>query len=199
MKPLALPAGGFVMPGRIYGMSKEVETRDEPGKLVSSPALNKKLLRNARKSIGEIAEETGLPAEEVAERMSNLLAERNWRDDLMEERLLLIEMGQLIEDIRERMREASTDEDYGSMARAQLSAIKLTMDQITKRRKALDGELASVTMAQARLMGEAIKIAMERAVLTLEQQFPEINGEAVRVAFEDALPGAMAVVDARTE
>ena len=187
------------MPGRIYGMSKEVETRDEPGKLVSSPALNKKLLRNARKSIREIAEETGLPAEEVAERMSNLLAERNWRDDLMEERLLLIEMGQLIEDIRERMREASTDEDYGSMARAQLSAIKLTMDQITKRRKALDGELASVTMAQARLMGEAIKIAMERAVLTLEQQFPEINGEAVRVAFEDALPGAMAVVDARTE
>ena len=75
-------------------IERNAESGIEP--LVDSPALNKLLLRNARKSFNEISQITGIPVGEVAERLTNLLDNRTWRDDLMEEKLLLAEVGMLV-------------------------------------------------------------------------------------------------------
>lgn len=168
--------------------------------LAESPALNKLLLRNARKSNVEIAEATGIPVGEVAERLTTLLNNPSWRDDLMEEKLLLAEIGMLVNDIRDRMaRRNVEDEGWASMARVQLQAIKTLIEQMEKRRKAVDGKLALVTLGQAQLMAEAIKIAQERAVLNIEKKYPELDSEIIYAEFNDALPKAIEFLESRAD
>lgn len=168
--------------------------------LVDSPALNKLLLRNARKSFNEIAAITGIKAEEVAERLTALLDNRTWRDDLMEEKLLLAEVGMLVDDIRTRMSRFNVeDEGWASMARVQLQAIKTLMEQMAQRRKDVDGKLSLVTMLQAQLMAEAIRIAQERAVLNIERKYPDMDPNIIYVEFEEALPEAIAYLEARAD
>lgn len=176
------------------------DTSTELVPLADSPALNKKLLKNARKSFKEISELTGIPVEEVAERLSTLLDNRSWRDDLMEEKLLLAEVGMLVDDIRERMSRFNVDDEgWASMARVQLTAIKVLMEQMAQRRKDVDGKLSLVTMMQARLMAEAIKIAQERAVLNIERKYPNFDPDIIYAEFEEALPEAIAYLESRAK
>lgn len=163
--------------------------------LIDSPALNKKLLKNARQPINVIAERTGLPAGEVAERLMLLLDATNWRDDLLEEKLLLYELQVLTEDIRARMKTASTDEDYGSMARAQLASIKLMLDQLDKRRKLIDGDLATLTQAEAKIVASAFEVAMEMTVQRLLTEHPGWDAEVIRTTMTEVLPFAVAAVE----
>lgn len=160
--------------------------------LEESPALNKLLLRHARKSPNEIEVLTGIPANEVAERLTELLDNRDYRDDLMEERLLLAEVAMLVDDIRTRMNRFSVeDEGWASMARVQLQAIKTMLEQLDKRRKAVDGKLSALTQQQALLMAEAIRLSQERAVLNIQRKYPELDPEVIYAEFEEALPGAI--------
>jgi hypothetical protein len=168
--------------------------------LEDSPVLNKMLLKNARKSPAEIEKLTGIPASEVAERLMSLLDNRSWRDDLMEEKLLLLDVSMLIDDIRERMsRFGVEDEGWASMARVQLQSIKTILEQMDKRRKAVDGQLALVTMLQAQLMAEAIKLAQERAILNIRLKYPELDTEIIYAEFEEALPLAIEYLEARAD
>jgi hypothetical protein len=176
------------------------ETSKDLTPLVESPAVNRLLLRNARKSFREISEITGIPVEEVAERLTLLLDNTDMRDDLYEEKLLLAEVGMLINDIRDRMsRTKVEDEGWASMARVQLQAIKTLMEQLDKRRKAVDGKLSMLSMAQAQLMAEAIRIAQERAILNIRQKYPEMDAEIIYTEFEDALPQAIEFLEARAD
>lgn len=170
--------------------SNAIEQGLEP--LADSPALNRMLLRKARNTLNDIAQQTGLPVGEVAERLTELLDNTGWRDDLMEEKLLLAEVGLLVDDIRARMtRTDMDDEAWASMARVQLAAVKTLMEQLDKRRKAVDGQLALVTTMQAQLFAEAIKIAQERAILNIERKYPDLNVDIIYEEFEAALPHAI--------
>lgn len=160
--------------------------------LEESKALNKLLLRNARQSPKVIEQKTGIPADEVAERLTALLNNPDWRDDLMEEKLLLAEVAMLVEDIRNRMdRHGMDDEAWASMARVQLASIRTLLEQVEKRRKAIDGQLSVLTLQQAQLFAEAIRIAKERAVLSIQKEYPELDPERIHAAFEDELPRAI--------
>ena len=166
--------------------------------LEESPELNKLLLRHARKSANMVQKLTGIPAAEVAERLTALLDTPSWRDDLMEEKLLLAEISMLVDDIRERMsRYGVEDEGWASMARVQLQAIKTIMEQMDKRRKAVDGQLKIVTQMQAQLMGEAIRIAQERAILNIQKKYPELDVEIIYAEFEEELPHAIKFLEDR--
>lgn len=168
--------------------------------LEDSPALNKLMLRHARMSFNEISAKTGIPATEVAERLTNLLEDRSWRDDLQEEKLLLVEIGMLVDDIRTRMSRFNVeDEGWASMARVQLQAIKTILEQMDKRRKAVDGQLSLITKMQAQLMAEAIKIAQERAILNIQKKYPELDVEIIYAEFEEELPKAIAYLEARAD
>ena len=171
-------------------MTEEMTTELEP--LKESAALNKLLLRNARQSNVVISQRTGIPVEEVAERLEALLNNPDWRNDLMEEKLLLAEVSMLVDDIRERMSRYNVeDEGWASMARVQLAAIRTMLEQLDKRRKAVNGELALVTRMQAELFAQAIRLAQERAVLNIQKKYPELDGEIIYAEFEEALPGAI--------
>lgn len=172
----------------------EIEMYEPAGEvaLVDSPELNKLLLRNARKSSNSIQAITGIPAAEVAERLTALLDTPSWRDDLMEEKLILAEIGLLVDDIREKMTQYSVeDEGWASMARVQLAAFKTMLDQLNTRRKAIDGQLAVVSQQQAHLFAQAIKLAQERAVFNIEKKYPDLDTEIIYQEFQAALPAAI--------
>ena len=166
--------------------------------LEASPALNRMLLKHARKSPNEIQKLTGIPAAEVAERLTELLDDKGWRDDLMEEKLLLSDVATLVDDIRERIARALVeDEGWASMARVQLQAIKTLLEQLDKRRKAVDGKLSLVTMLQAQLMANAIKVAQDKAIRRIQEKFPDLDTDIIYAEFDEALPEAIALLEGR--
>jgi len=165
--------------------------------LVSSPELDRLLLRHARKSPAEIEAKTGIPANEVAERLSILLDQRNWRDDLMEERLLIMEATDLIRDLQARMRTAE-NEDFVALARVLTTNVKMLLDQIERRRKNIDADLQRVTVAQAQLMADAINLAAEMAVNELALMYPDVPSTTIREVFEASIPEAVKQLEAKT-
>lgn len=166
--------------------------------LVSSPQLDRRLLRNARKSATEIEEITGIPAGEVAERLSLLLDQYTYRDDLVEEKLLLVELGDLVYDLRERMSSAEDTEEYVALARVLTTNVRTMLDQIERRRKAVDVDLSKINESQAKLMAMAFSVASEKAELNLRLMYPEVPQEAVHSALQDALGDAMMMIEGAT-
>ena len=75
-------------------------------------ALDELLIQNARKSPEQIEAATGVPAAEAMERLALILRTRDWMSERMEERLLMIEMGDLIDDVKKRL--ANVSEQYYS-------------------------------------------------------------------------------------
>jgi len=168
-------------------------------KLVESPTINRLLLKNARKPYAEIARLTGVPVGEVAERLEVLLTSPDVRTDLMEERLLLEEVAILVDDIRERMARTNVeDEGWASMARVQLQALKTMLEQLDKRRKAVDGKLATISMEQAQLFAAAIQLTKERAIFEIEKKYPSTDVEIIHAEFDLALPGAIEYLESKT-
>lgn len=163
--------------------------------LEKSIVLDRKLLRNARRSYNELALITGLDPEEAAERLNALLDQSVIRDDLLHEKLLLFELGELIESTRERMDGATKDEDFGGMVRAAVSGIKLTLEQIDKRRKAIDGQLAKLSDEQAKQVAAVFSVAIELVIAELKKELPEQDEEVIRVTFERVLPDAIDKVE----
>lgn len=181
---------------------RELEAAVESGDLEplkDSPALNRLLLKNARKSHAEIARLTGLSPEEVSERLTTLLDNRSWRDDLMEEKLLLAEMGMFMEDVRDRMNRAMIDDEaWASMARVHLAALKTSLEQLEKRRKAISGDLAVLTMEQARYFAEAIKLNNQLTAENLALKYG-VTEEEVYAEWEETFPLAVEMLEARAD
>lgn len=167
----------------------------EDESLADSPALNRLLLRNARKSFSDIAAATGIPVGEVAERLSTLLDNTSWRDDLMEEKLLLAEMSLLMDDVRERMNRTGTeDEAWASMARVALATIKTQLEQLNTRRKVLDGKLSALTLIQAQMFAEAIKLNNQLTIEALAVKYG-IAEQEVYAEWEENFPKAVAYLE----
>ena len=114
-------------------MANEVE-------VLSRNAVTEKLLAHARKSLNEIHEITGLPVEELAERYSALFEERGWMTERQEERLLLIELGDVIADAKSKLKTAQI-EDYASVARVVLQGMTLMANRMDARKKLVDDDI----------------------------------------------------------
>ena len=164
--------------------------------LVESGSLNRLLIRNARKSPKEISALTGIDAKEVTERLGNLLGDRMWRDERMEERLLLAEAALGIEDLRAKMdSEDVSHADYATLSRVLLQHHKTLIERMDKNAKIAEGELAKINRAQAALMVGAIQLAMERASFELEKRYPEVDSYEIMQVFEAELPIAVAHIE----
>lgn len=166
--------------------------------LVSSPELNRRLIRLARRSPNEIEALTGIPAGEVLERLSTLFDSRTWRDDLQEERLILMEYGDLLEDVKDRLDKAKSEEGFASIARVAMTGLKDLMDRLEKRRAANTADMEKVNRAQAKLMGEAISLAMSGAAAELATRHPDIELEEIDGVFMEALPLAVDRIEKST-
>ena len=168
--------------------------------LIDSPAMNRLLLKNARKSPAQISQITGIPVGEVAERLEKLLNSTSLRDDLMEEKLLLAEIAMQVEDIRERTsRIGIDDEAWASMQRVQLAATKTMLDQLDKRRKAVDGKLSLLSFEQAKLFAETINTAHTIMMQALAVKYPDLDPEIIYAEWSEALPVAIQQLENQVE
>lgn len=159
--------------------------------LVSSPELNRKLIRLGRRSGNEIEALTGIPAAEALERLAVLMDTRTWRTDLQEEALVLMEYGDLLEDVKTRLDSAKSEEGYASIARVVLTALKDLMTRLEKRRAGNQADMERVNQAQAKLMIDAINLSMEKASFELQKRYPEVDLGELNQIFHDALPEAV--------
>jgi hypothetical protein len=118
----------------------------------------------------------------------------------MEEKLLLAEVSMLVDDIRDRMSRYNVeDEGWASMARVQLAAIRTMLEQLDKRRKAVNGQLVLVNRELANIFVTAIKMQQEIAIRNISEKYPELDPEIIYTEFEDALPEAITYIDGKTE
>lgn len=149
------------------------------------------LLQNARLSPIEIEDKTGIPADEAAARLTELLQSRDWMTDRMEERLLLIEMGDFVSEVRERQKNAS-EENFALIAGVTLRAYREIANRLDARRRLTDQDISEISAAQGRLMMEVIRLALDIAadeVVALHPEIPELR-EELQDGFQKALPRA---------
>jgi len=150
-------------------------------------ALDEKLLRNAKKSLTELSEMTGLPAKDVSERLAWLLEDRGWMTERMEERYMLIELADLAADARRRLNYAE-DKDYGGIAKVVLQGFQQMADRWDARRAMVDADIDKITAAHARLFGRSFDIALGHILDSLgvdEDDARELKLEGLRLAAEE--------------
>lgn len=163
-------------------------------------AIDEKLLANARKSIAELAELTGLADTDAAERLSRLLEDKGWMSERQDERYMLIELGDLITDARARLKSAS-DEDYAGIAKIVLGAMQQMADRWDKRKKLVEEDIEAITQANARTFSAAYAAAMDVVFQEWRQLAPDVElSEAEEYAMKrGALKAAGKVLEAKVK
>lgn len=154
--------------------------------------IDRLILQNARLSYMEISEKIGIPVGEVADRLHTLLRSRDHLSDRQEERLLIIEMDELIEEMKGRM-SASQDQFFADIAAVTLRGYDSIAKRLDARRKATETDISEITRAQGEMflaiMAEAVNLVATR----LEELHPDsewdIRGE-LEESFAYALPQA---------
>ena len=160
-----------------------VSTELEP---VKNSPLTEKLLANARKSLSDVAEITGLSVQDVSERYAILFEERGWMTERQEERLLLIELGDLLADSRAVLKDAPI-EQYASIARTVLANIKLIADRLDARRKVVDADIQQITRGQAHVFGEAFDLTLNHVVDGLMILHPDIERSEINDLVDEGM------------
>jgi len=158
-------------------------------------AMDAKLLSLARKSPDEIAELTGLDAKYVAERISELLASRDWLSDRQQERLLLEEIADLKDEVMFRMRSAD-EKDFAAVANVALRTLKLISERLDSRRKLVDADIESISQAQAKVFGKAFDLALAHVVDVLGDG---VDPDVVDATVQDGLKKAARSLEANVQ
>ncbi len=157
---------------KIQGEMKRVDDSEKKKRA----AIDEKLLRNAKKSLTELQEITGLPAKDVSERLAWLLEDRGWMTERMEERHMLIELADFVEDARARMKRAE-DKDYGTIGKVVLGGFQQMAERWDRRRQLVDADIEKITQAQARLYGRTYDVALSHIFENLKILHPEITDD----------------------
>jgi DNA-binding Lrp family transcriptional regulator len=146
-------------------------------------ALDERLLKLARRSPQEIADELGLEPAFVAQRVAELLVSRDWLSERQEERLLLVEAAAL-KDRAFSMLDGVEGSEFAQVANVVLRSLKLVAERLDARRKLVDADLDRISSAHARLFGEAFDVALNHIVGVLGA---DVEPEVVDGAVADGL------------
>lgn len=161
--------------------------------------IDRIILKNARKSYLEISEATGVPVDEVAVRLDGLLKTRDHLTERQEERLLIIEMGDLIDDMRLRMEHAK-EENYADIANVTLRGYEAIAKRLDARRKLTEVDIAEITRSQGQMFLSIMLEAIQLVVNRMEELHPDLEfdiGSEIEEAFAIALPQAQSEVNKR--
>lgn len=161
--------------------------------------IDRIILRNARKSYEEIHDATGVPVDEIAVRLDNLLTTRDHLTERQEERLLIIEMGDLIDDMKLRM-EGAKEENYADIANVTLRGYEAIAKRLDARRKLTEVDIAEITRSQGQMFLAIMLEAIQRVTNRMEELHPDIEfdiGSEIEEAFAIALPEAREEVNKR--
>ena len=155
-------------------------------------ALDQLLLQNARKSPEQIEAATGIPAAQAMERLAHILRARDWMTERMEERLLLIEMGDLIEDVKRRLANVS-EQYYSDTANVALRGYEAISKRMDARRNITEEDMAEITRVQAEMYIEAIREMIGDVIDYVAEVYPDMDVElegALSSGIQKALPVA---------
>lgn len=162
-------------------------------------AIDELLIRHARKSPEQIEEKTGIPAEQAMERLGMLLRTRDWMTDRQEHRLLLIELGDLVDDVKGRLKDVS-EENYADTANVALRGYEQIGKRLDAQTAVSEEEMAEITRIQAEVYMETLAKLVERTMDYVAEVYPDMDvelEEAINSGFRKYLPEAYAEVRSR--
>lgn len=171
-------------------VSKEQERRETERR--ERNAMDELLLRNARKSPDQIEAATGIPAGQALERLTHLLRSRDWMTERMQEMLLLIEMGDLIDDVKKRLEHVS-EQYYSDTANVALRGYEAISKRMDARRNITEEDMAEITRVQAELYIEAIREMVGDTMEYVAEVYPDMDVElenALTMGIQRSLPVA---------
>lgn len=178
------------MPSQSVAKREDAEVRE------ARNAVDTLLIANARKSPEEIEQKTGIPAREAMERLAVILRTRDWMTDRMEERLLLIEMSNLIDHVKDRMEDAS-DAHYADVANVALRGYEAISKRLSERRKLTEEDMNEISRAQAEAFMDVFRLSITDVVEYMSEihSDSDIDFEAdLNAGFQRAIPKAWEAV-----
>lgn len=176
-------------------VTKEVQSREadrRAAERAERSAMDELLIRHARKSPEQIEVLTGIPADQAMERLSHILRNRDWMTERMEERLLLIEMGDLIDDVQKRLQNVS-EQYYSDTANVALRGYEAISKRMDARRNITEEDMAEITRVQAEMYIEAIREMIGEVMDYVAEVYPDMDVElenALTMGIQRALPAA---------
>lgn len=162
-------------------------------------AMDELIIRYARKSPEEIEFHTGIPARDAMERLGELLKARDWMTERQEEKLLIMEMGDLIDTTRDRMEHVS-EQYYSDTANVALRGYEAIGKRMDARAAITDMEMAEITRTQAEVYIETLNKTVQKTIEYIAEVYPDMDPaleEAIIAGFQRTLPDAYEEVKAR--
>lgn len=164
-------------------------------------ALDELLIANARKSPEKIEEITGIPAEQAAERLAHILRQRDWMSERMEERLLIIELGELIDDVKKRLENVS-EQYYSDTANVALRGYEAIGKRMDTRLAITEMEMSQITRVQAEVYIETLNRLIQKTIDYVAEVYPDMDlelEEAITTGFQRNLQEAYQEVRERIQ
>lgn len=158
---------------------------------------NKMLIANARLSPVEIQANTGIPALEAAEKITELLGNRNWLSAFQKEQLLIMDMEDVIADAKQRLANVG-DEFYADIAAVVIRAMTGIGTRLDAQRKLVQFNIDEISRAQASVFGQAFDIALWHVVDKLMIENPQIDKSEVRQLVREGMKLAAAKLNEHT-
>jgi hypothetical protein len=155
-------------------------------------ALDELLIANARKSPEQIELATGIPAQQALERLAYILRARDWMTERQEERLLLIEMGDLVAKIKDRLANAS-EQYFSDTANAAMRGYEAIAKRMEMRKAVTEEEMSEITRVQAEVYIEVLREVVTSTMDYIAEVYPEMDVDleaAINSGFQRALPVA---------
>lgn len=155
-------------------------------------AMDVLLLRNARKSGEELEEITGIPANEAMERLAFLLRTRDWMTERQEERLIIIELSDLIDDVKGRLEHVS-EQYYSDTANVALRGYEAIGKRMDARLAITEAEMGEITRVQAELYIETLNKLVQKTMDYVAEVYPDLDTgmeDTIVAGFQRYLPEA---------
>jgi hypothetical protein len=173
-------------------MAKEVDTREEQREADrrQRSAMDELLIANARKSPEQIETTTGIPAKQAMERLAYILRARDWMTERQEERLLIIEMGDLIDGVKKRLANAS-EQYYSDTANVALRGYEAISKRMEMRKNITEEEMSEITRVQAEVYIEVLRDLVASTIEYIAEVYPDMDADlenAINAGFQRFLP-----------
>jgi len=153
-------------------------------------AIDHKLLANAASmSPEELSALVGgaIRPDRVAAHVKKLLKARNWLDEAELDSLVTYKLQRILSEMEGRYMDVEN-------ATIQLKLLKEVGARLDRRKIATEVDLGVLYGNQARLMAQALTMAMERALSELQKKVPTLAQQDVRAALTEALPHAVLLI-----
>jgi len=148
-------------------------------------ALDEILLRLAANgaSADEIERQTGIPAAQAVMHIKKILQSRDIWTDFERRQLLLRELNEL----KESMRQNALEMKDPQSARLLLQTLQTIAQRLDSEQKQLDVDIIKVTEHQAKVMGRAFDIALNHMKNELQKLYPEVSRQELDSMAQEGL------------